>query len=217
MPESAPASDWIVLKFGGTSVSQRHRWDTIGRLMRERAEGENAKVLVVVSALSGVTNQLQSAIDRADNAAYLAELEQLLRERHLGFARELGLDAEAVLAERLAVVHTLFTDPRRITRAFDWQAEVLAQGELLSSTLGVAYLNTQTLPVAWLDARDCLRAVALPNQSAWAARLSVSCDYQGDADWRTRFSGNASLLITQGFIARATDGGTAILGRGGSD
>ena len=97
MPESAPASDWIVLKFGGTSVSQRHRWDTIGRLMRERAEAEDAKVLVVVSALSGVTNQLQSAIDRADNEAFLADLNQQLRERHLGFARELGLEAEAVL------------------------------------------------------------------------------------------------------------------------
>jgi diaminopimelate decarboxylase/aspartate kinase len=217
MPESAPASDWIVLKFGGTSVSQRHRWDTIGRLMRERAEGENAKVLVVVSALSGVTNHLQSAIDRADNDAYLAELELQLCERHRGFARALELDAEAVLAERLAVLHALFTDPRRLTRAFDWQADILAQGELLSSTLGVAYLQTQTLPVAWLDARDWLRAVSLPNQSAWAARLSVSCDYQGDADWRTRFSGNTPLLMTQGFIARAADGGTAILGRGGSD
>ena len=155
MPESAPASDWIVLKFGGTSVSQRHRWDTIGRLMRERADDENAKVLVVVSALSGVTNQLQSAIDRADNDAFLADLEHQLRERHLGFARELGLNAEAVLAERLNSLHALFADPRRLARAFDWQADVLAQGELLSSTLGVAYLQTQTLPVAWLDARDC--------------------------------------------------------------
>jgi diaminopimelate decarboxylase/aspartate kinase len=217
MHESAPASDWIVLKFGGTSVSPRPRWGTLGRRMRERAEGENAKVLVVVSALSGVTNHLQSAIDRADNDAYLAELELQLCERHRGFARALELDAEAVLAERLAVLHALFTDPRRLTRAFDWQADILAQGELLSSTLGVAYLQTQSLPVAWLDARDWLRAVSLPNQSAWAARLSVSCDYQGDADWRTRFSGNTPLLMTQGFIARAADGGTAILGRGGSD
>jgi len=28
---------WIVLKFGGTSVSRRERWDTIGRIARERA------------------------------------------------------------------------------------------------------------------------------------------------------------------------------------
>ena len=45
MPESAPASDWIVLKFGGTSVSQRHRWDTIGHLMRERADGDDVQEL----------------------------------------------------------------------------------------------------------------------------------------------------------------------------
>ena len=61
---------WVVLKFGGTSVSQKHRWDTIGRLMRERAEQDQAGVLVVVSALSGITNQLQSLIDHADNESH---------------------------------------------------------------------------------------------------------------------------------------------------
>src|SRR5690606_41437255 len=49
IPESAR---WIVLKFGGTSVSQRERWDTIGRLAASRAAG-GRRVLVVVSALSG--------------------------------------------------------------------------------------------------------------------------------------------------------------------
>ena len=46
--------DWIVLKFGGTSVSRRPRWDNIGRLMAARAREEQCRVLVVVSALSGV-------------------------------------------------------------------------------------------------------------------------------------------------------------------
>ncbi|GAB2997739.1 aspartate kinase [Arenimonas maotaiensis] len=217
MPPSASPSPWIVLKFGGTSVSQRHRWDTIGTLMRARAADEGGKVLVVVSALSGVTNLLQSGIDRADSPPYLAELLAQLRARHLDFAAELGLDGETVLAGRLAELQHLLHDPRRDTRVFHWQAELLAQGELLSSTLGVAYLASQGLPVAWLDARDWLTAVPLPNQSAWAARLSVSCDYAGDAAWRARFESNPPLLITQGFIARAADGGTAILGRGGSD
>lgn len=217
MPPSASPSPWIVLKFGGTSVSQRHRWDTVGTLMRARAVEDGGKVLVVVSALSGVTNLLQSGIDRADNAPYLAELLAQLRARHLDFATELGLDGGTVLAARLAELQRLLADPRRETCAFDWQAELLAQGELLSSTLGVAYLASQGVPVAWLDARDWLTAVPLPNQSAWAARLSVSCDYEGDAAWRARFDANSPLLITQGFIARAADGGTAILGRGGSD
>ena len=68
VPASArPASDerWLVLKFGGTSVSKRERWDTIGQLADGRAAAENARVLVVVSALSGVTNELQ-AISNGD-------------------------------------------------------------------------------------------------------------------------------------------------------
>ena len=68
---------------------------------------------------------------------------------------------------------------------------MLAQGELLSSTLGVAYLRSQGLPVEWLDARDWLHAQALPNQNEWSRRLSVSCRYEGDADLRARFAGDA--------------------------
>ena len=54
MAETVPArrdpqapSDWIVLKFGGTSVSTRARWDNIVGLVRAR-QAEGARVLVVV-------------------------------------------------------------------------------------------------------------------------------------------------------------------------
>src|SRR5690606_17259153 len=60
-----PRDRWIVLKFGGTSVSRRERWDTIGGLAHERS-AEGARVLVVVSALSGVTNALQAACQGDD-------------------------------------------------------------------------------------------------------------------------------------------------------
>jgi diaminopimelate decarboxylase/aspartate kinase len=216
MPESVQTIPWVVLKFGGTSVSQKYRWDTIGKLMRARAEQEQCRVLVVVSALSGVTNQLQSLIEHADDKAYLTDCFQQISNRHIDFAKQLGL-AEDVLSERLACLQGLLSSDQHDKRSFEWQAEVLAQGELLSSTLGVAYLQTQQIPVSWLDAREWLQAVPAPNQSAWAARLSVSCEYKGDADWRARFNRNPPMLITQGFIARGTDGKTAILGRGGSD
>ena len=216
MPENSNNKPWVVLKFGGTSVSRKQRWDTIGRLIQERAGQERARVLVVVSALSGVTNQLQSLIDRADDAAFLAETCQALIDRHLQFAGELGVP-EQVLTERLAQLQALLADRRHLSRSYDWQAEVLSQGELLSSTLGVAYLQSHEIPVAWLDARDWLVAVPAPNQSPWAARLSVSCEYKSDADWRARFDRNPEVMITQGFIARSADGKTAILGRGGSD
>ncbi|QEO27037.1 bifunctional aspartate kinase/diaminopimelate decarboxylase [Xanthomonas translucens] len=216
MASSPHVDRWIVLKFGGTSVSLRHRWDTIGTLAKKRADETGARVLVVVSALSGVTNELTAIADgSADSAQRVAALEQ----RHRDFLGELELDADSVLGERLAALRGLLDDPRAATRTLDWQAEVLGQGELLSSTLGAAYLRASGLDVGWMDARQWLDALPpQPNQSEWSKRLSVSCQWQADTAWRERFVAQpARMLITQGFIARHQEGGTAILGRGGSD
>lgn len=213
---SVTSSDrWIVLKFGGTSVSRRHRWDTIGRLAKRRADENAARVLVVVSALSGVTNELQAI---ADGASDTSARVQALVERHQAFARELEIDPDEALGERLAGLQALVTDPRAASRPLDWQAEILAQGELLSSRLGEAYLRTQGLDIRWTDARDWLQAVSPHNASAWSQRLSVNCRCEPDPDFVRRFSAQPTpLLITQGFMARHADGGTAILGRGGTD
>ncbi|MFC5569652.1 bifunctional aspartate kinase/diaminopimelate decarboxylase [Lysobacter yangpyeongensis] len=211
---TAGAHPWVVLKFGGTSVSRRNRWDTIGRLASKRMAEDGARVLVVVSALSGVTNELQAIANGDDVVARIAALV----ERHRAFCAELDLDADAVLGERLATLQALGTDPRAAQRTLDWQADVLAQGELLSSTLGAAYLRTQGHDFGWCDARQWLDAVSLPNASAWAQRLSVNCRHNGDTGFAERFAQQAApMLLTQGFIARHGDGGTAILGRGGSD
>ncbi len=215
MSASPLVDRWIVLKFGGTSVSRRHRWDTIGKLAKKRAEETGSRVLVVVSALSGVTNELTAIADGAPDSR---DRVAALVERHQGFLQELELGAE-VLAERLAVLQGLLDDPRAVARPLDWQAEVLGQGELLSSSLGAAYLRASGLDFGWMDARQWLHALPpQPNQSDWSQRLSVNCQWRADAAWAQRFRAQPTrLLITQGFISRHADGGTAILGRGGSD
>lgn len=212
-----PPGAWIVLKFGGTSVSRRNRWDTIGALMQRRAGENDARVLVVVSALSGTTNALQTLIDRhADALAVHGAIAEIIA-RHAQMASELGLDAQAVLGSRFAELAALADDSGRRSAELRWQAQVLAQGELLSSTLGVAYLRAQGVDVQWLDARDWLHARAEPNQNAASRWLLASCAGHADADAAARLAASGRLLLTQGFIVRAHDGGTAILGRGGSD
>ena len=178
----AKADDWIVLKFGGTSVSRRHRWDTIGQLMRERADEEQARVLVVVSALSGVTNALQAIMMAMPYApAGAARIEAL--------AGATAISAPSCRWTRAAPRGRLARlarawPPTASPPATGWtgQAEVLAQGELLSSTLGVAYLGSQGLPVEWLDARDWLHAQALAQpERLGAAPVGRPARYQGDA------------------------------------
>ena len=208
------AQRWIVLKFGGTSVSRRNRWDTIGSLAAKRMAEDEARVLVVVSALSGVTNELQAIAHGDDIPGRVGAL----IERHRAFCGELEIDPDLVLGERFIALQSLAGDARAHARGLDWQAEVLAQGELLSSTLGAAYLRSQGHDFGWCDARDWLDALSLPNASQWAQRLSVNCQREPDADFGARFAQQpARMLLSQGFIARHRDGGTAVLGRGGSD
>ena len=52
-----PDSPWVVLKFGGRSVSTAENWAIIARLLRERLD-EGVRPVVVHSALVGVSNAL---------------------------------------------------------------------------------------------------------------------------------------------------------------
>jgi diaminopimelate decarboxylase/aspartate kinase len=207
---------YVVLKFGGTSVSSKPRWQTIARLAGER-RAEGLRVVVVVSALSGVTNALEQLIETAATGGDAASAAAAIADRHLRFVDELGIDRAPGLGEWLSRLAGLAADPRAATRDYAWQAELLALGELLSSTLGAHVLEAAGLAAEWLDAREWLTAVRLPNQSPWAARLSVSCDAAPNPAMRQALARRSPVLITQGFIARHPDGGTAILGRGGSD
>jgi len=216
-----PPADWIVLKFGGTSVSQRARWDAIGERVRER-RAEGARVLVVVSALSGTTNALQALADTRADGFSRANRAQTIAQRHREFALGLGLDPPACIGDLLDELAALAQDPRTslaidCEAALAWEAELLALGERLSSRLGQAYLNANGLPIALCDARQWLRALPLPNQTRWAQRLSASCALDADVAWRQRFAEQGELLITQGFMAADGAGATTILGRGGSD
>ena len=126
---------------------------------------------MVVSALSGVTNELTAIADgAADSAERIGKLEQ----RHREFVAELELDADQVLGDRLSALRALATDPRAGERTLPGRPKCWAQGELLSSTLGAAYLRAQGLDFGWTDARQWLQAnVAAQPERMGAAAVGV--------------------------------------------
>ena len=209
---------WIILKFGGTSVSSKSRWDTIVELAAKRI-ANNQRVLIVVSALSGVTDQLKALCEAFNDDARTADLRLSLHARHMDMAKNLGLNAAmlARVAQMLELLDRLCLDTRRPSNHFAWQASVLALGELLSSSLGEAYLLQSGIAAGWLDAREHLLSVAAPNDSDWARYLSANCVPKPSLETRAALAQLAPCLITQGFIARNLAGETVILGRGGSD
>ena len=216
VPARAPHASWIVLKFGGTSVSTRARWDKIAAIaQRWRAQGKH--VLIVVSALSGITDKLKAICEASGDADRRAALRDEIVARHHAMFAELGLDDHGPIRYWLERLDALVANVRAEAGGLPWQAEVLALGEQMSSTLGVAYLNTIGVPAHWLDARDHLLAQPLPNQNAWGRYLSASVPAAPDPALPALLAARGEVLITQGFMARNAAQETVILGRGGSD
>ncbi|SFN36890.1 bifunctional aspartate kinase/diaminopimelate decarboxylase [Dokdonella immobilis] len=213
LPEDAP---WVVLKFGGTSVSTRPRWDNIASIAASHREA-GRRVLIVVSALSGITDMLKGIGEGHADGQRCQELREAIIARHHTLFGELGLPKRNAIDAWLARLDQLLADPRRPSGALPWQAELLALGELSSSTLGALYLNSLGLTTHWLDSRDFFRAEALPNQGDWARWLSASVQVRHDPAITAKLAARGDVFIAQGFIARSGDGATAVLGRGGSD
>jgi diaminopimelate decarboxylase/aspartate kinase len=207
---------WRVLKFGGTSVATLANWRSIADTVQQRS-ADGSPILIVHSALSGVTDLLERAFAAAIEQGASAEL-LALQERHLSLARDLGLtvvpsfDAQfSSLRGRLESI-----SEGGVPTARD-RAAVIAHGELLATALGEAFLCAQGLQAVWLDARQVLRAVRREAATEQAAYLSATCDFRPDAAVQAKLREMGSIVVTQGFIAGDSAGDTVLLGRGGSD
>ena len=201
---------WLVMKFGGTSVSSVDCWKTICDQARRNMES-GKQVLIVVSALSGVTNlltRLAEGVDDTEKDEIHSELEA--KHRNLHAALELEPSTEFLhywdgLLELLDQSGQAMKPGRR--------ALLLAHGELLSSTIGRQVLNAAGLDASWQDARSMLQTSPDCGTEVLAAR----CGDHQDPELEKRLSEQGSLHITQGFIASGPGGETCLLGRGGSD
>jgi diaminopimelate decarboxylase/aspartate kinase len=204
-------STWIVLKFGGTSVSSLENWRNIAQVVKARcAAGE--RVLVVHSALSGVTDRLERLLD-PPQARERETLLDVIEARHRQLARELAVPVSAELAREFAALRRLVGEAPASDRT---RARVLASGELMATDLGARYLASVGVDVEWADARGMLRA-SERGAADKAALLSATCSFAADAQLEAQLAGRAAVIVTQGFIASDAAGDTVVLGRGGSD
>lgn len=212
----AAGRPWVVLKFGGTSVSSLGSWQRIADVVRGRLAAGEAPV-IVHSALSGVTDALESLIQHA-TAGTQAGLLADLRARHQSLARELGIGLPVGVSGHLADLEKIAAGIALVNEVSDRvRARIMAAGELMATELGAAYLNAQGVPTTLVDARSLLRARDRRGASARASILSASCNFEPDGEAAQQLIALGTVILTQGFIASDDDGHTVLLGRGGSD
>ena len=211
---------FVVQKFGGTSVADP---DAIRRLIaiaRTARERDGRGPVVVVSAMSKVTDALLTCAAEAGASrldAAIGRLQQL-RERHVTAAKALANgSADALVAD--VIDH--FDQLTAITRSLAVLREVslrtldavAAMGELLSSRIVAAAFAQAGLPGEWVDARraivtndDHTRATPLMRETTAALRASVLPVVE-----------RGGMPVLGGFVGATPEGHTTTLGRGGSD
>jgi len=210
-------ADWIVMKFGGTSVSSLENWENIlSEIKRRKQEGYS--VCVVHSALSGISDKLEAVIERAPEKDAFQLVEEI-KDQHYLLGERLGLSAEELLEEEFSTLDHIVKGIRLIGEAsYRVQARLLSLGELMATKLGATYLNQQMdLDVQWLDARKCIKAVPQPNSSEKSQILSAVSADDYDSNVAETLEEKGPVAVTQGFIASDSEDKTVLLGRGGSD
>jgi len=209
-------TDWVVLKFGGTSVSSASNWRNVAGVLRERL-AENLRPVVVHSALSGVTDKLESLLAAALGGAH-TDLIDRIEAAHRDLAQALGVAAGAQFDAFVLELRRM-ADAVAETRELGdrVRARVMAMGELLATSLGASFLNSTGIDAAWVDARPWLRAERRHGTNEKAGFLSATCDFAPDPHLQQSWRHLQRVIITQGFIASNDDGDTVLLGRGGSD
>jgi diaminopimelate decarboxylase/aspartate kinase len=197
-------------------VSSAANWRNIAGVVRARL-AEGLRPLVVHSALSGITDQLEALLERAVSKAHGPILEKIAA-RHRELAAELGLPAAPELERHLAELTQLADGIALVGDVGDrLRARVLATGELMATVLGAQFLKSSGIDVVWADARALLRAESRRSAGARADLLSATCNFDPDPDLQRRLATFSPVILTQGFIASDSEGNTVLLGRGGSD
>ena len=205
-----------MLKFGGTSVSSAANWHNIADVVRARIAA-SLRPVIVHSALSGITDRLESLLAAAAAGTHVGALGEI-DARHRDLARALGIVPGPQFEGFMRELEEMAQLAQRNHEVSDGlRARVMAMGELLATSLGATFLNAQGIGCVWADAREVLRADTRPGATRKAGLLSATCDFAPDSTLQGQWRALEQVVITQGFIASNRAGETVLLGRGGSD
>jgi aspartate kinase len=194
----------IVMKFGGTSVGEPDNFRTAISLVRA---AERRDPVVVVSALSGVTNLLVEFVRHPERHA---ELANAFLARHVSFAESVGIPPD----EFAAALDRWRADEAEIrAKVLLGPAErdrILAHGERLAAHLFAAGLRAAGTPAVAVFAGD---AGLVTDDNFGAAHPLPSAD----ARLREGLARRRPLPVVTGFTGVTETGQVTTLGRGGSD
>lgn len=202
------------MKFGGTSVASVESIQRVVQIIASALESD--RVLVVVSAMGGVTERLAQAVREAGARQPTTETVQEILERHITALEALAHREE--LGAEIDRVRTLGAELEEQLRGCQLLGEaslrsvdsVLSYGERLSCVVVAAALRARGIQAKSEDTRD----LVLTDSTFGNAQVDHEATHRRVCE---RLEGEETTLVLTGFIGSNPDGETTTLGRGGSD
>lgn len=202
-----------VMKFGGTSVGSVKSVLSLKRIVEKEASKQ--PIVVVVSALGGITDQLLSTARMAlkGDDRWRTEFDAMM-ERHHRMIDEV-IDDNADRETLFNTVDALFEQLRSIyfgvflvhDLSRKTQDAIVSYGERLSSHI----VATLVKGSKWMDSRDFIKTEYRNGKHVLDSELTYRLV-------REAFAKLPRITLVPGFISQDKDTGeTANLGRGGSD
>jgi bifunctional aspartokinase / homoserine dehydrogenase 1 len=209
-----------IMKFGGTSVADASCIRQVVEIVR--AASLQSNVVVVVSAMAGVTNRLIEAATKcaAGDWARAADVLLQLQRQHEQAVHALiaSADKKDQLEERIV---QLFDETRHLCQGMAFlgdlaprvQDAISGLGERLSAPLLAAALNESGIACEPIEATEL---IVVDSYEIAADPLADVTRERCEVRLQPILQRGAIPVVT-GFIAATTDGVTTTLGRGGSD
>lgn len=198
-----------VLKFSGASVGSIANLQNVKRIVDE----VNDSVVIVVSAVDGVTDWLFSAVEKAtDGDATYVDLLQNVKEVHNQLIE--GIIPTATRDSLIKQMDNYFLELNNMLKGvfllkdstFKSTCSIVAYGELLASTMVSYYLDAK-----WIDSRELIKTYGIGEEVFVSEKVSFD-------NIRKNIKKDATRVVLAGYIASSErENYTTLLGRGGTD
>ena len=195
-----------VFKFGGASVKDATGVQNVGSIINRFPQQH---IVIIVSAMGKTTNALEVIAQLGyEGGNYQNEIDQLY-QYHFSIIQDLNIHVELNYFIDLIIQQLEGNKKMPFPKYYD---QVVSVGELISSSILSAYLNSAGITNKWIDARDLILT-----DDTWRSGI---VDWDSTAENIHRVVTpelNQHHIVTQGFLGKTMNGYTTTLGREGSD
>ena len=197
-----------VFKFGGASVRHAAAIRKVAGIIKAY---QQEKILVVVSAMGKITNDLERVVTNFQAGKDFQKELQLVRAYHEDTLQQLfppEHNAWKKVIDELESIGKKLDSDMSADQQYD---QVVSLGEVMSSIIVSEFLLSEGLPMRWIDARKYI----VTGDTFREAEVDWSASKQNMISLKSILG--EKIILTQGFIGGTLNGFTTTLGREGSD